>query len=1181
MPAPVRSRLAAVAAALLVLLVAAAPAAATQRATSRPSAVTAEERGPGTQIPSRRGESHARRMLDPRAVAAPLPERSGAGRQLNPWTMNPKLGDKAPASDNPESPSSSSGPSTPVTDATIPTTTTLIAPQTVTYPEQVHLEAVVSPAPQPDQGATPAISFTLNGQFWRPAPIDPTTGHAFVIETLPIGTYQFGAQFGPWGDLEASASAPATVHVVEVPGLASSLPSTRVQSSHGFAGLAATTTSSSPGPEPGIAVGPGHIVQATTAGFRFSNRSGQPMFDVPLPDFFLEDYATSSDARQPRILYDDLHDRWLAVEVARGSVGHLNIAISTTSDPTDVWWVYDFTFAPGRFPDNPSIGVSSNKIAIGLDEWTSAPGFLGSSLLVISSASILDGDETITYDTTDPNPNQVSWRPAVGQSTGNTLHAVASTPGFGSGHLLHMTVTGTVAGGLTFTVEDLTAGLLTLPGPGEAVLAQAATSETGDAVGWYLPLGPIAAVWQGGSLWFVSDRSCLPEGASSAQACVRVTELSTGTTTGLVQDFVVNSEERSTFDPGLGVTGAGDLILTFTRSGPFTGMLPASPVTILAAVQKASDPPNSLHVPAVIDRASSFSAPSYWSSATGVARDPLDPAAIWQGGAVTKAGGWRTWISRLAAATAGPGGSLVLNGGRGHANALRILAGGSLAAADGATRMRLSGSSATTNGKLTKAAEFPIGDEIAWSLANPATGGTTATGLRHVYVQWGDGAGGWSAVEDATVTVDTPLGASFVPLNPARLLDTRTGIGLSGKFAALAPRSFQVTGRGGVPAGAVAVTGNLTVTGPSRSGYVFLGPTATSSPTSSTLNFPLGETRANGVTVKLSGTGKLGAVYVAPAGASTHLIFDVTGYFVVADPNTPTGTTWRPIEPLRVLDTRVGTGLLGRIHNSSPVVFFVTGFGIPRDRDRGHRKRHGHRPDIGRLCLCRPIGVGQSHVVDDQRPAEGHPRQQRHGSTGSGRHAGRRLERRSRFVDPPALRRHRLLRCRAGRGDLHPAATGTAARLTIWHGARRAVRQRRATHAYGRRSGRHPRRGHDRTHRQPHGHAELGRGLRLRRADARRPSHILDHQLPPGRQPCQRPRCGHRKRNVRQRGLHKDVVERGVGGHGSAPGRHRLLPLTLCRRARPVCRNRSAILGRCRLRSSALPARARRPSSTR
>ena len=338
--------------------------------------------------------------------------------------------------------------------------------------------------------------------------------------------------------------------------------------------------------------------------------------------------------------------------------------------------------ARGALSGQPVDRGQGNKIAIGLDDWTSYPEFVGSRLLVISSASILDGDDTIAYEASDPNPDQVSWRPAVGQSSGNALHAVASTPGFASGHIVHMTVTGTVAAGLTFTVEDLTAGPLALPGPGDPVIAYAPLSELGDAAGLYLPAGPIAAIWQGGSLWFVSDRSCLPEGALSPSACVRVTELSTGASTGLVQDFVVNSEGRSTYDPGLGVTGAGDLVLTFTRSSPFTGPLMASPITLLAAVQQASDPANSLHTPAVIDQAASLSAPPAWSSATGVARDPMDPAAIWQGGAVTKDGGWRTWLSRLALATGGPGGSLELNGGRGHVNALRIAVRGSLAAPD-------------------------------------------------------------------------------------------------------------------------------------------------------------------------------------------------------------------------------------------------------------------------------------------------------------------------------------------------------------------------------------------------------------------------------------------------------------------------------------------------------------------
>jgi len=122
-------------------------------------------------------------------------------------------------------------------------------------------------------------------------------------------------------------------------------------------------------------------------------------------------------------------------------------------------------------------------------------------------------------------------------------------------------------------------------------------------------------------------------------------------------------------------------------------------------------------------------------------------------------------------------------------------------------------------------------------------------------------------------------GATYVALSPARLLDTRVGNGLSGAFSAGVARTFQVTGRGGVPANAIAVSGNLTVTGQTAAGYVYLGPLPTPSPSSSTLNFPLGDDRANAVTVALSPTGSLSATYAAAAG-STQLVFDVTGYFV-------------------------------------------------------------------------------------------------------------------------------------------------------------------------------------------------------------------------------------------------------------------------------------------------------------
>ena len=106
------------------------------------------------------------------------------------------------------------------------------------------------------------------------------------------------------------------------------------------------------------------------------------------------------------------------------------------------------------------------------------------------------------------------------------------------------------------------------------------------------------------------------------------------------------------------------------------------------------------------------------------------------------------------------------------------------------------------------------------------------------------------------------------------------GTGLAGAFSSHVARTFGVTGRGKVPAGAVAVTGNLTVTGQRAAGYLYLGPVAMNNPTSSTLNFPLGDNRANGVTVALGAGGTLSATYAAATlGPTAQVIFDVTGYF--------------------------------------------------------------------------------------------------------------------------------------------------------------------------------------------------------------------------------------------------------------------------------------------------------------
>jgi hypothetical protein len=167
-------------------------------------------------------------------------------------------------------------------------------------------------------------------------------------------------------------------------------------------------------------------------------------------------------------------------------------------------------------------------------------------------------------------------------------------------------------------------------------------------------------------------------------------------------------------------------------------------------------------------------------------------------------------------------------------------------------------------------------------------------------------------------------GATYHPLAPTRILDTRNGTGLSGVFSSHVARTFQVTGHGGVPSNATAVTGNLTVTAQTSLGYLFIGPVATNNPTSSTLNFPMADDRANAVAVGLGSGGTLSITYAAPTlGPTAQVIFDVTGYY------TPdaTGVKYYPLTPARILDSRNGTGLSGVFSSQVARTFQATGRG--------------------------------------------------------------------------------------------------------------------------------------------------------------------------------------------------------------------------------------------------------------
>src|SRR4051812_28799714 len=107
---------------------------------------------------------------------------------------------------------------------------------------------------------------------------------------------------------------------------------------------------------------------------------------------------------------------------------------------------------------------------------------------------------------------------------------------------------------------------------------------------------------------------------------------------------------------------------------------------------------------------------------------------------------------------------------------------------------------------------------------------------------------------------------TYYPLTPARILDTRSGLGAAkGQVKQGGVVHLQVTGAGGVPADASTVVLNVTVTGPTGGGYVSVFPTGVNRPTASSLNFAAGWRGAHPGPVK-GGTGGEGGPLKPPPG---------------------------------------------------------------------------------------------------------------------------------------------------------------------------------------------------------------------------------------------------------------------------------------------------------------------------
>lgn len=152
----------------------------------------------------------------------------------------------------------------------------------------------------------------------------------------------------------------------------------------------------------------------------------------------------------------------------------------------------------------------------------------------------------------------------------------------------------------------------------------------------------------------------------------------------------------------------------------------------------------------------------------------------------------------------------------------------------------------------------------------------------------------WFCVADGTPGTWRKLtgsgaGGTFHPLSPGRVYDSREAAPSPGELASGQNRTISVADRrnvaGGsvasanfVPAGATAVSANVTIVSTAGSGFLAINPGGDLAVKASTINWSApGQILANGVTLTINANRQLAVI--AGGGGATHFVVDILGYW--------------------------------------------------------------------------------------------------------------------------------------------------------------------------------------------------------------------------------------------------------------------------------------------------------------
>ena len=153
-------------------------------------------------------------------------------------------------------------------------------------------------------------------------------------------------------------------------------------------------------PDQGLCEGNGFVLEPVNSAYKIYRTNGSAIegpFNVN--DIFNE--GAQEFTSDPRCHYDQTTNTWFAEILfisLDGTSSHLDIAVNTTGDPTNIWTEYqiDTTHAGGNgcpcFGDQPRIGIDQYNVYISTDEFSIlGPQFNGAQLYAVSKSDLVAG----------------------------------------------------------------------------------------------------------------------------------------------------------------------------------------------------------------------------------------------------------------------------------------------------------------------------------------------------------------------------------------------------------------------------------------------------------------------------------------------------------------------------------------------------------------------------------------------------------------------------------------------------------------------------------------------------------------------------------------------------------------------------------------------------------------------